>query len=88
MLNREFARIRDWFARQADVEKEWRDAAFATTGLAYLTAEELAELQTQVSQLLQTRVNRITDRSARPPGARPVAVLAVAYLLDPTASGA
>jgi DNA-binding transcriptional ArsR family regulator len=88
VLDREFARIRSWFARQAEVEKKWRDAAFATTSLAYLTAEELAELQEQVSQLLLPRVNRITDRSARPPGARPVGVLAVAYLLDPTASGA
>jgi DNA-binding MarR family transcriptional regulator len=77
-LSRDFARLREYFARQYDEPKEWRDASALMGKSLLLTAEELREVNAAVQELLSPYERR--RRAADPPeGARPVAVHYVAF---------
>lgn len=82
-LSRDFARLREFFARQHQEPAEWRSAAALMGKTLLLTAEELGAVTAAVNELLQPyeRRRRALDP---PPGARPVAVHFSAY---PTAEG-
>jgi DNA-binding transcriptional ArsR family regulator len=68
-----------WQEGMADEPAEWQRAAQFGDTLLYVTAGELAELNQQVRHLVDAYLDRQTDPDLRPPGARPVSYLHVAY---------
>jgi DNA-binding transcriptional ArsR family regulator len=80
-LSRGFARLHDWFARQQDEPKEWREASVLSWQILLLTADELRTVDEAVRGVLEPyqRRNRIGDA---PPGARTVAVQWAATPID------
>jgi len=80
-LTRSYARLRDWFARQHQESKQWREANMLSTQMLLLTADELRDVNAAVRELLAqyTRRERIADA---PAGARPVSVLYATSPID------
>src|SRR4051794_9934002 len=70
-----FEGVMGWLARRTDEPAEWREAAPFGDAIAYLTADELAELTARMQSLTEPYLDRLTDRDKRPEGARPVSVL-------------
>jgi DNA-binding transcriptional ArsR family regulator len=75
-----------FFARQDEVLHEWldaahtepppwREAAFVTQGAAWLTAEELVQIDQEIRPILRRHLDRIDDPARRPPGSRLVRFL-------------
>lgn len=64
-VDRDFARMRDWFRRSHDEPKEWYDAAMVNGSVLLLTAEELNRLNAAVLDLLEPYRRR--HRQADPP---------------------
>ena len=58
---------------------EWEEAALASQSLVFLTAEETAQVGTEIRAILGRYLDRRTDPSARPPGALPVEVTVFGY---------
>jgi predicted ArsR family transcriptional regulator len=86
VLERDLDRLRDWLGRQRSAAPEWRQAAFMSEALTYLTSAELAEVGKQITELIVRYVDRV-DPAKRPAGSAPVQVLAVGFPLRPTATG-
>lgn len=61
---------------------EWIDSTVATQALTWLTREELAEVESTINDLFMTYRDRSRDAAQRPPGARPVRLLALG-VVDP-----
>ncbi|MFF0432192.1 winged helix-turn-helix domain-containing protein [Streptomyces sp. NPDC004327] len=59
---------------------EWREAEQFGDTLLHLTPEELAGLGRRIDELLRPYEEREPDRARRPEGARPVAVLRIAFV--------
>lgn len=68
-----------WVAQEPDEPREWREAAEFGDSLLYLTAAELADLRARTRALVDAYVDRNTDPSLRPPDARAVTVLHLAF---------
>jgi DNA-binding transcriptional ArsR family regulator len=60
----------------------WTDAVVATQAIAWLTEDEVRSLEDAVFALMTTHRERLTDPAARPPGARPVRILALGVADD------
>lgn len=76
MIEHELAELREWRGRRPKDSPQWQDAAFVNQSIAWLTAEELAEVGDAVRDILLRHMDRFTDPSLRPEGARPVRMLA------------
>jgi DNA-binding transcriptional ArsR family regulator len=87
MMERNFNRLRDYEANPASYPGPWRNAAFTTTVLTYLTPEELEALGDEVTTALDRFRERMLDRGKRPRGALPVQVVAFGHPLQPSKSG-
>ena len=85
--DRAYSRLREWWARRASYPYVWRDAAFSSDSLGYLTAEELSEIGEEVSQLFGRYRDRLKNKRLRPAEARPVKLVAFGHPLPPTPSG-
>jgi DNA-binding transcriptional ArsR family regulator len=72
-LSRDFARLKDYFARERDEPREWWETSLLMTQSLLLTDEELREVNAAVQKVLEPyeRRRRIADP---PEGSRPVAV--------------
>ncbi|TWD81888.1 ArsR family transcriptional regulator [Kribbella amoyensis] len=71
--------LADWQQRRSSEDDVWMDnAGIDQTGI-YLTGEELAELEDQISGLLRRYVDErpIDDKSTRPPGSRRVDIVRI-----------
>jgi DNA-binding transcriptional ArsR family regulator len=80
-LSRDFARLKDYFARQHDEPKEWQDASILMGKSLLLTAEELREVNAEVQKILSPYERR--RRAPDPPaGARPVVVHYAAFPIE------
>ena len=77
---------REWLAAHDSYSKEWQDAAFLSQSMVYLTAEELAELSTEVSAIYARYAERLA-KTKRPEGALPVNLTAFGHPLPPTQGG-
>jgi predicted transcriptional regulator len=86
-LQRIQERLREWWEARPAFPRRWRAAAFLARTTTYLTVEELEELSEAVQGLLDPYAPRLTDRSARPEGARPVEIVAFGHPLPPLPSG-
>ena len=79
-LSRDFARIREWFARQHQEPPDWRDAGVLMGQYLLLTAEELGQVTARVREVLAPYERR--GRTDPPAGARPVAVHYAAFPIE------
>jgi DNA-binding transcriptional ArsR family regulator len=86
-LERAYGRLREWWARRASYSFAWRDAAFTSDSLGYLTAEEMAELGEEVAALFGRYRDRILNKELRPPGSQPTQLIAFGHPIPPTPSG-
>lgn len=84
LLGREVTVMLDWLAGRRAEPPEWRDAGFATQSLAWLTADELRELHDEMNKLIMRHLDRVEDPAVRPPGSRPVRLVAWGVPARPT----
>ena len=75
-------RLRDWIEHRAAEPKEWVEAASFGDSLLYLDREELAALGEALRALAEPYLDRTADPTRRPPGARPVAFVQIAFPVD------
>jgi len=79
VLGRYVERLERWLDRRANEPPEWQEAAAFGDSLLYLTVEELAELRDTLQGLAESYLERVSRPELRPPGARPVALLQIAF---------
>jgi hypothetical protein len=88
MVERELARAAEARVRLRDDDPEWRAAAFTDQSMAWLTAEELAEVERVIREFFLAKLDRLEQPDKRPPGSRLCSLLAWAYptydVADPT----
>ena len=75
-VDREVDRIKR--ARMRPQVGEWADSAIATQSLTWLTPQEMSTLRDAITELVIAYSGRVTDPEQRPPGSRPVRLLALA----------
>lgn len=81
LLDRDLASLQRYVRGRAAEPPEWREAMLMSTSHLYLTAEELDEFGRDYLALVGRYLDRTRDSSLRPPGARAVRGLAVAFPL-------
>lgn len=74
-----FARVMRWLEARDREPGQWRDAAFLDDRIAWLAADELAELDRQTQALTDQYFERLARPELRPAGARPVTFLRIAF---------
>jgi DNA-binding transcriptional ArsR family regulator len=80
---RSFERYRRWMESKASYPRRWRNAAQNNEAVFYVTAEELEELNSEVTALLMSKYfDRLADKSKRPPGSVPVEMLIMSWPLQ------
>ncbi len=65
---------------------EWRETAFLSTTITYLTTEELRHIEDELWAVQRYR-DRTLDRAERPVGSTPVSLAIMGHPLPPTPSG-
>jgi DNA-binding MarR family transcriptional regulator len=85
-VEHEMTKLMRWERTAATYPETWRAAALRSAAQSWLTDAELADLGRQITELMLTYRDRLSDPTKRPPGSRPVRLLAVGYPLpdDPT----
>lgn len=76
VLEHEISELQTWQTTQRADPAEWQDASFSNTTISWLTAEELEELGEAINKLLLRDIDRNFEPETRPPGARPVRLVA------------
>lgn len=71
-LEHEVGELRQWRAARHEEPVQWRESAFTTQSILWLTAEELEELSEEIKQLFLNRVQRHVEPETRPEGSRPI----------------
>jgi DNA-binding transcriptional ArsR family regulator len=84
---RSYDKLRDWWATRGQYPAQWRRAAFSYHTFRYLTPEEMSQLSDEINEVLARFGERTRDRSARPPGAQPVQLIAYGHPIPPTPEG-
>ncbi|MEP7025589.1 MAG: helix-turn-helix domain-containing protein [Actinomycetota bacterium] len=79
VAERYFDDVRRWLQARREEPVEWRDAAPFGDTFLYVTAPELAELTQQTRALTDRFLDRLTQPELRPPGARLVTYLHLAF---------
>jgi helix-turn-helix protein len=91
ILEREFDALRGWLAWRRTDPPEWQDAAGFQQGSAWLTVDELAAIEAELTEIALRYYDRLSDPAKRPEGARRVRLLAwavpAAPLADATSRG-
>jgi DNA-binding transcriptional ArsR family regulator len=77
-----FSAMMQWLELRSTEPKEWQDAAAQGDVWMYVTAGELKELIKQVRALLDKYADRLADPALRPPGARLVQHIELAFPID------
>ena len=87
LLNdRQLHRYRAWLEGRSAYPREWREAAYHSHSIAWLTPEELHAVADQVAELLAGAFpERRDDPAARPVHALPVELLSIGYPTPPPA---
>jgi DNA-binding transcriptional ArsR family regulator len=84
---RNIRRLREWWSQRRSYPAKWRKAAFVTDALTYLTAEEMTQIGEDIRTILLQYRDRSRDKSARPPDALPVHLVAFGHPVPPTPTG-
>jgi Helix-turn-helix domain len=80
-VEHEMTKLMRWERTAATYPETWRAAALRSAAQTWLTDSELADLGRQITELMLTYGDRLSDPTKRPPGSRPVRLLAVGYPL-------
>jgi DNA-binding transcriptional ArsR family regulator len=86
LLEQEFAGLRSWLAWWRTDPPDWRDAASLGQTHTWLTVEELAEVNAEITALLLRHRERMRDPAKRPAAARRIRMFAWAVPADPLPS--
>jgi len=76
LLGIELAEHTKWVASKPRQPREWQTASFTEQHIAWLTADELAEAQSAINEIISRHKDRTTDPAKRPRGSRPVRFIA------------
>ncbi|MGC5019464.1 winged helix-turn-helix domain-containing protein [Micromonospora sp. DT47] len=76
LLEMEYRALRAWMAVRRQESPAWRDAGFFNQFMTWCTAEELTELKEEATRHFARYLDRLDDPAARPPGSRPVRLMA------------
>ena len=79
VLGRWVERLEDWLERRRTDPPEWQEAAALGDSLLFLTVDELARLRDALQALADPYLERIEQPDLRPPDARPVTFLQIAF---------
>jgi DNA-binding transcriptional ArsR family regulator len=79
VIERYFQAALAWLDREPSEPPAWAEAATDGDAILYLTAEELVALNEQVTALLEPFLERLEDPATRPPDARPVEFIRLAF---------
>ncbi len=74
-----FEQLMRWLEASGDQPPEWQEAAMLGDRMLYVTADELAELGRGVRELVDQYLERLLKPELRPPGARLVSYLNIAF---------
>ncbi|MFF0341024.1 winged helix-turn-helix domain-containing protein [Kribbella sp. NPDC004875] len=70
MMGRATDRLREAQQRAPEESEQWRAAQNSTEMVAWLTADELKEMNEAIATVLERHLDRLTDPAQRPAGAR------------------
>ncbi|MEU4295238.1 helix-turn-helix domain-containing protein [Kribbella sp. NPDC026596] len=70
VMGRAMDRLREAQQRAPEESEEWREAHSSTEMVAWLTADELKEMNDAINAVLDRHVERLTEPEQRPPGSR------------------
>ena len=89
LLERELDAAIEWVEGAYDLAPEWRDAALGSQSILYMTLDELRDFAHRYQALLEEGglLERSENPALRPPDARPVRALLLAFPVPPTPSG-
>jgi DNA-binding transcriptional ArsR family regulator len=87
LAERYFEQLMRWLEARDSEPRPWQEAAHFGDTLLYVTAEELRDLGRKEQALLRGYLERLTRPELRPPGARPVNYLHLAFPADLPGSG-
>lgn len=79
VAERYFERVLRWLERQGEEPPEWQDAAHFGDTIGYLTAAELVDVGRRLDELLEPYGERLRDPEQRPPDARLVNFIRIAF---------
>jgi Helix-turn-helix domain len=79
LAERYFESLMRWLAVKEEEPADWQEAAMFGDSLLFVTPEELSELKREVRALMDRYVERVPNRELRPPGAREVQFLHLAF---------
>jgi len=79
VAERYFEQLTRWLEASPDEPPEWRQAAMLGDRILYLTPAELEELGDRVRELLDAYFERMARPELRPPDARQVSWLSIAF---------
>jgi DNA-binding transcriptional ArsR family regulator len=82
IVGRYAERLGEWIERRGDEPREWVEASSLGDSLLYLDVEELAALRDGLRALAEPYLERNTAPELRPPEARPVALVQIAFPVD------
>ncbi len=82
-----YRRLREWWSVRRSYPAQWRQAAFSSNSVVYLTAEETNQLSQDIREVLDRYRAAGAQRGRSAPGALPVRFVAFAHPLPPTPSG-
>ncbi len=85
--DRGYRRLREWWSQRRSYSTEWRQSAFTTDTITYLTADEIRQLGEDIVDLFGQYRSRVHDRSERPADALPVHLVAFGHPIPATPSG-
>lgn len=80
LRDRQLDRYRAWLEGRSAYSREWREAAYHSHSVAWLTPDELATVADQITALVAGLfADRRDDPAARPADALPVELVSIAY---------
>lgn len=83
LMDQALAGLRSWLAWRRTDPAEWQQAAAFAESSTWLTADELAEVNAAIAEILFRHRRRKTDPMTRPDGARRVRMFAWAIPAEP-----
>ena len=87
LAERYFENLMRWLEAKPGEPQDWQRAAHFGDTMLYVTAQELAELAEQEQALMDRFLDRLTRPERRPPGARRVTYLHLAFPGDLSGAG-
>jgi len=81
-VHRYAERLSEWIERRRAEPREWVEASAFGDSLLYLDRAELEALRDSLQALAEPYLDRIADPALRPPGARPVGFVQIAFPVD------